>query len=482
MKNTFAPINRIPREILSTIPDYLSEEYTADQDLITLTHVCNGWRELFISCPFLWTYLDCKNVEKTRVYIERSKSSLLEVHLREECSPFLYDAFLLTVPYLGRLKSLYLSGSSANLVKIANTYFHSPAPFLEQLYMRYSLPNRYAVEAPFFDGNLPSLRVLRLNGVFTNLPWENLANLTTFDFHNGPDNGISTAQLLDFFECAPLLSNISLFHVSPTASDTSLDQVVPLPSLKRLGITTHPVHSTLLKHLSIPSGASLALHSSFSDEASPIPDHLLKTFENLSSLSHITSIGIWCSRGVGLQFHGPCGGLYVGSNWLGAVTSLPMIQNQALHSLNHFRISATEKLTITEYKNTLSPEIQKSPPYQTLLLMDALHTLVLVECHNIPFVSALDPRKSPSGALVCPKLEELVLHVKKEKWFCINELLEMVKERDSMGARLSTITIISWHEFVPTGKVLELRNHVPHVEYSLRPPSVWDEVFGSDSE
>ena len=482
MKNTFAPINRIPREILSTLPDYLSEEYTADQDLITLTHVCNGWRELFISCPFLWTYLDCKNVEKTRAYIERSKSSLLEVYFRaEEYSPLPYDAFLLTVPHIGRLKSLYLSGSSVNLVEITNAYFYCPAPFLERLHVHYSLSNRHAIETPFFDGNLPSLQALHLDGVVTSLPWENLANLTTFDFRNVPSDDISVTQLLDFFECAPLLSDITLFHASPTASDASLGRVVPLPSLKCLAIITQPVHSTLLNYLSIPSGTSLVLRSGFSNEAFPIPDHLLKTFENLN-LSHITSIDIECSRGVGLQLNGPSGRLRVRSDWLGAVTSLPIIQHQALRSLSHFHTSATEKLTITEYKNSLSPEIQKSPPYQTLLAMDALRTLVLVKCHNIPFVSALDPSKIPSGALVCPKLGELVLHIKKEKWFCINELLEMAKERDSKGARLSTITIISWHEFVPTEEVLELRNHVSHVKYRLRPASILDGFFDSDSE
>ena len=94
MKNIFVPINTIPYEVLSTIPDYwvdgdpmdnntadygMAANNTADRNLITLTHVCHNWRELFISRPSLWTNLDCTNVEKTRVYIERSKSCLLKV-------------------------------------------------------------------------------------------------------------------------------------------------------------------------------------------------------------------------------------------------------------------------------------------------------------------------------------------------------------------------------------------------------------------
>ena len=41
VKNSFAPVTRIPPEILSDIPDYYDED-DVDQDLITLTHVCRS--------------------------------------------------------------------------------------------------------------------------------------------------------------------------------------------------------------------------------------------------------------------------------------------------------------------------------------------------------------------------------------------------------------------------------------------------------
>ena len=67
MKNTFAPINRVPREVFSLIPEYCK----TDEALVALTHVCRGWREQFVSRSSLWTSLDCTNVEKTRVYLKR---------------------------------------------------------------------------------------------------------------------------------------------------------------------------------------------------------------------------------------------------------------------------------------------------------------------------------------------------------------------------------------------------------------------------
>lgn len=74
-RNRSAPINRIPPEILSLIPHFWKSPYSRDQDVITLTHVCQAWRDVFVSCPSLWTYLCCRDLDKTRVYLERSRSS-----------------------------------------------------------------------------------------------------------------------------------------------------------------------------------------------------------------------------------------------------------------------------------------------------------------------------------------------------------------------------------------------------------------------
>ena len=87
VKNSFAPVNRIPPEILSLTPDYYEydeddvDEDKVDKDLIALTHVCRSWRDVFISRSSLWTRLDFTNVDKTRTYIHRSKSSPLEINL-----------------------------------------------------------------------------------------------------------------------------------------------------------------------------------------------------------------------------------------------------------------------------------------------------------------------------------------------------------------------------------------------------------------
>ena len=100
IKNTFVPINRVPSEILSLIPGYSNN----DKELVTLTHVCRGWREILTSRSSLWTSLNCMDVHKTLTYIGRSKSSPLDVRFDDRT--YGEDALLLVAPHAGRLRSL----------------------------------------------------------------------------------------------------------------------------------------------------------------------------------------------------------------------------------------------------------------------------------------------------------------------------------------------------------------------------------------
>ncbi|KAF9645561.1 hypothetical protein BDM02DRAFT_3079455, partial [Thelephora ganbajun] len=72
--NRLAPINRLPPDILILIPNFWDKR-SRGRFVIALTHVCRAWREIFTSRSSLWTDFHCMDAEKTRVYLERSKSS-----------------------------------------------------------------------------------------------------------------------------------------------------------------------------------------------------------------------------------------------------------------------------------------------------------------------------------------------------------------------------------------------------------------------
>ena len=143
-----------------------------------------------ISRSSLWTSLDWRNVEQTRAYLERSRISPLDVRLEEqERSRFLNDAVLLTVPHLGRLKSLTLSGSSNNLLQLTQ-YFGSPAPILEKVKLSFTCTVTPVIQHAIFAGNLSSLRKLRLSGVITSLTWTNLPNLVDIRPSSGSEQRV----------------------------------------------------------------------------------------------------------------------------------------------------------------------------------------------------------------------------------------------------------------------------------------------------
>ena len=154
-------------------------------------------------------------------------------------------------------------------------------------------------------------------------------------------------------------------------------------------------------------------------------------------------------------------------SWVGVGPSPSVVDCRVFQSLSLFRISAAGSLAITRYRAPASTETEQSPVYQTLALMNNIRTLTLVDCLNLPFIFALNPKQDSSRTIVCPELEELVLYIRNKDRFCINELLEMVKERASSGARLSIVTIVGFQVFVPGKEVFKLKNHVSRVEYGL---------------
>jgi hypothetical protein len=107
--------------------------------------------------------------------------------------------------------------------------------------------------------------------------------------------------------------------------------------------------------------------------------------------------------------------------------------------------------------------------------MKDLRTLTLARCNNLIFILPLNPDKNPSKIVACPKLEEIIIYIKRPGQFHVGELLSMAKGRASRGAKLSAITIVSTDALAPTKEVFQLRKHVSRVEYKFDDASPsWD--------
>jgi hypothetical protein len=452
-----APVNRIPSEILVLIPDFWDKGgYDTDEDLVALvalTHVCQAWREMFISRASLWTNLDCVGKARTRVYLERSKSLPLNLSLHTEhtlppCHPF----FEIIPHAVGRLKSLSIEAAPDDLEDITAHLSH-PAPLLEKLLIRssYDYGYRNPVLMPtLFNGDLSSLRALELGSVRTELPWRNMVNLTSLKLFRTSLGGVSFREFLDFLGSAPHLREVDLHSATPTPGAQN-GRLVSLPCLESMEITGYDSAPLLLDHLLIPAGTRLDMVIEL--PIPPIKDHL-RFLDNLRNFPDFTDIDLHIAkRYTRIQFSGPNG-------QVGMIPRSSRVDKTCLvvEFLDHFDMSKVERLEIHCRDSSSS-----DPPYRALLPMERLRTLTLYHCASPHiFIHALHPTMSSSGTIVCPELEELVVVLDNEM-LDMKSVIGTVAARALKGAKLKSVKIIGQDQ-PERAEALELEKHVLHVE------------------
>jgi len=387
-----------------------------------------------MSHPLLWTRLGCANVDKTRVYINRSKSSPLEICLGTDgLGRFCKGAFLATVPHLGRLKTLSVFERSS-VLQVLVGHFSRPFPLLRVLKIGLAHKPTLTLPSTFSNGDLSSLCELILERCLMPLSWRGLENLTTFHLSHIPEGEILLAHFLVFFESAPRLHHIRLHYSIPNSPNSPPERLLSLPHLKKLSILMDPLCFVLLNHLSIPSGASVVLQSHFSGARSPILDHLPKPLDNFHNLSHITVMNLCFGPDQrAVKLNGPSGELYASGCWERECVSPYHGTNQLLWFLNRFDTSRCQLLRISQYsqKPHFSRRIVAWATYQFLLPMCNLQTFALTHCNNLPFILTLNPDKNPSGIVLCPTLGEIILWISRSDELHIDELLNMVQGRAS---------------------------------------------------
>ena len=484
LRDTFAPIHRIPPEVLSLIPDYYdSDEGDSDQYSVTLTHVCRSWRDVFISRSSLWTRLNFFDVDKTRTYIQRSQTFPLDMRLKEgkEGIGHLIDAFSLAIPHIRRAKFLAIDAeafSESNILR----HFRCNMPLLERLDIENADAEAF-IDTTVFSGDLSSLRELRLYCVATCLPPKNLTNLRDVSLmYCRP--GFDVTQLLDFFESAPLLRAVKLRGLAQGPSGAPPDRTVSLPHLNTLDIDVNMQHTILLNHLCIPAGTSLTLilFFRFGNGAFLLLDCLPERSSNLRNLTHITTINLlFESAQKFVRLSGPSGSLYI----LARRTDRRSFSNarQILSSLNPLTLSTIRRLSVSKYDHRGPAGVETCPVFQTLSSTNRLQTLVLIDCDILPFIFALDPGEHPSNLVLCPNMENLILYIVSPDEFHVKQLIGIAEHRASRGVGLRSITIVGLDEFVPEMEVLKLREYVTHVDCRVNDAEpAWDDVGGVDSE
>ena len=422
-----------------------------------------------MSCSSLWTHFRCPaSVNKIHTYLERSKSSPINLRLRLDCGRCDCDTFFQVIPHaIGRLKSMFVEVTWGALQDIT-AQLSRPEPLLEMLEIDGGsgfVPRRYPeLTTALFDGDLSSLCVFCLAFVRTELPWRNMTTLTSFALRHTPPDDITIRQLLDFFEGAPCLREIELTAATLT-SGAQDGRLVSFPRLERIDITGNKPLSFLLNHMLIPVGATVSTWAPSAFDYI-VENHFPRSLDNLRNLSGFTKIHLFVSGlYLRIQFSGPNGkhrlmASVADTTWL------------ALEFLTRFNTSKVEQLEI-HYDGPLP----RDPTYQAFLPMENLRTLTLSDCQT-PHTSehVLDPNKSPLGVVVFPKLEEIsFIPSTYRRSFDVRTVTEMAAARASRGAKLTTIRIVDKMNKLDPKDISDLRKHVLHVEHGPN-------VVNNDSE
>ena len=140
--------------------------------------------------------LECRDIDKTHTYIERSKAAPLETCRGDyPGGSYTKEVFLLVVPHIGRLKCLTFPAGNLLYLRPRQWIFGR-----RPLVTTRAQPGRSNHLLSLEESVKPHRR-------------------PAFDLRQIPADRITATQLLSFFENAPLLHMISLEGLIPGSSD-----------------------------------------------------------------------------------------------------------------------------------------------------------------------------------------------------------------------------------------------------------------------
>ena len=285
-------MNTVPLEILSRIFQCIPHKDDTDaRSIVTLTHVCQYWRELIISTPQNWTLVSNRSEGLATISLQRAKAAPLELWLRAVQVRGRYGSPKLTSPYIQNIKTLHFTGfkSIEELIR-ALPNFPQSAPELRSLtLLRLGGPWWDDCSVDPFESLTLSLTHLSLADVHlypSLLRLRDLTELTLCDRCHPSNLHLDT--LLDFLEENRSLKSATLeiLFMDPSLLSTRSREATIANQLQYLRIYVADASGAkaLIRNIALRRGAHLEIvcgrNAGLSDILSGIPT---AQFSNLSS-------------------------------------------------------------------------------------------------------------------------------------------------------------------------------------------------------
>ncbi|KAF6758141.1 hypothetical protein DFP72DRAFT_888203 [Ephemerocybe angulata] len=272
LHNTFAPINRLPPEILSRIFVQSAAECRQDSlSWIQVTHTCHHWREVALDCAALWSHISFVNPAFTKVMLARSKNAPLHVDLRTSytrTTPVIYEALSEVLDQGSRLRSIAIDNvtNSRRSGMLHLRRFLSKcktAPVLEELRLRTSLD--HCLNSGFLQGGSPTLKHLEISGcIISN--WNTIpsgAALITLDLtrsHGQENKMLSGSGFISLLKNMPSLENLHIQFLLPRGLYSQSPAAAPFthPKLRILELIDYPENiERFLRAVHVPNAENI---------------------------------------------------------------------------------------------------------------------------------------------------------------------------------------------------------------------------------
>ncbi|KAH9949130.1 hypothetical protein B0H21DRAFT_154796 [Amylocystis lapponica] len=483
LRNTLAPINRLPNELLVEIFSGLTQDRPESTDVTHASHVCRHWRHLALTNAKLWCNIWLPRRKQALENLRRSKGALIHVsHDDQEAVCVGYSTALsvaIVVPHTHRVKSLRLSLCDTMLESM-QAFALSAAPHLQELSLEKLCFDVYDIcDGPIiFKDDLPALRSLSLSSV--TIPWssrilKNLVHLQLVYTH--VQNSLPTLQrLLDILEQCPGLECLILRHSEP--ADTlamPVTRQVDLPCLSTLRLeSTFPRRiATLLEHLSIPADTAMRLVTLLGDEDVGEYPMLPGDCSALRPLSQLRALEFYGDRRSGVTVRGRTGRT---AAFAAPLFELKMNMVQLPNTAPKVALSCLRRLVDLTHVDTfvLSGFLhtEQAVLFEEWMLILApfanLRTLHIVKMGpvalmNLLVVTAVDGRvvdPQRDEFMFCPKLEVLQLTSVKFKMPLQSHFVAWVRLRAPYGLHtVEMLDVAGWKD----GEVQEMKA-IPGVE------------------
>ncbi|KAH9058298.1 hypothetical protein EDB87DRAFT_1685470 [Lactarius vividus] len=280
-RNTLAPISSLPTEVIATIFFFLRLRVTfSDPELderpdnlawLRVTDVCHQWREIALSQPLFWDYVDFNTVSSAGAAEILARAKTVPLHLEARVPSGLWNdarfsAFQKELQvHTSHIYHLRISGDFYNLCRIFEGLV-SPAPFLESLSLSAEAGVRALVPDTIFDGSTPRLSRLELSECFFSWNSPLLGSLKHLEI-SSPFERPNLSVWLDVLDEMPQLETLVLHWASPIAPPSAslshgIDRTLTLPSLTHFEISSFVRDCGFaLAHLILPALTSLCIIS-----------------------------------------------------------------------------------------------------------------------------------------------------------------------------------------------------------------------------